>query len=69
MLQFVDKVVNILVVVKQQIPKVQTIRNTMEISQVLCIENVVDVLVVRAVQATRRHALEKMITLLQIAEE
>ena len=56
-LQFVDKGVNVPDVEQQQIPKAQTIRNEMEFSQVQYIDKVV--LVVRFVQVTWRHAVEK----------
>ena len=68
-LQFVDKGVNVPDVEQQQIPKAQTIRNEMEFSQVQYIDKVVPV--VRFVQVTWRHAVEKTaeITLLPIVGE
>ena len=60
-LQFIDEVVNVLDVEQQQLPKAPPVQ---------CIDKAVDVLVVRFVQVTRSHAMERTAetTQLQVAE-
>ena len=58
-LQFAEAVVNLIVEAHVQIPRVQTIRKTIDNSHEKCIDKVFDVFVVRCVQVERGRAVEK----------
>merc|ERR1719273_2819188 len=66
MMQFVDKVVDIPVVVQRQVPMVQKAQKTVEVPQVQYIDKVVDVPVVRVVDIPQVQVVEKIVDIPQV---